>query len=125
MATRRLTDPIEPMDLANMRRNGVHSLDVRCHNCRHRVIVNVDHLPGDLTVPSFGPQMGLHHVRDDRRRRAAELARLARHCCHNHGCEGKAQHEAGDGEDAKTGFHDAASSHSGQPMPPRIATTFC
>jgi hypothetical protein len=35
--------------------HGVRSLDVQCHNCRHRVIVNVDHLPGDLTVPSFGP----------------------------------------------------------------------
>jgi hypothetical protein len=38
--------PIEPMDLANMRANGVRSLDVQCHNCRHRVIVNVRHLPG-------------------------------------------------------------------------------
>jgi hypothetical protein len=50
-------EPIEPMDLENMRQNGVRSLDVQCHNCRHRVIVNVDHLPGDLTVPSFGPRM--------------------------------------------------------------------
>jgi hypothetical protein len=50
-------EPIEPMDLTNMRANGVRSLDVQCHNCRHRVIVNVDHLPGDLTVPSFGPRM--------------------------------------------------------------------
>ena len=24
---------------------------------RHRVIVNVDHMPADLTVPSFGPKM--------------------------------------------------------------------
>jgi hypothetical protein len=50
-------DPIEPMDLANMRANGVHSLDVQCNQCRHRVINHVDHLPGDLTVPSFGPRM--------------------------------------------------------------------
>jgi hypothetical protein len=28
-----------------------------CHQCRHEVIMNVDHLPGDLTVPSFGPKM--------------------------------------------------------------------
>jgi hypothetical protein len=48
-------EPIEPMDLTSA--NGVRSLDVQCHNCRHRVIVNVDHLPGDLTVPSFGPRM--------------------------------------------------------------------
>jgi hypothetical protein len=45
------------MDLANMRQNGVRSLDVQCNQCRHRVIVNVDHLPGDVTVPSFGPRM--------------------------------------------------------------------
>jgi hypothetical protein len=40
-----------------VRANGVRSLDVECHNCRHRVIMNVDHLPGDLTVPSLGPKM--------------------------------------------------------------------
>jgi hypothetical protein len=50
-------DQIESMDLANMRANGVRSLDVQCHNCRHPVIMNVDHLPGDMTVPSFGPKM--------------------------------------------------------------------
>jgi hypothetical protein len=52
-----MDDLIEPVDLANMRANGMRSLEVQCHNCRLRVIVNVDHLPGDLTVPSFGPQM--------------------------------------------------------------------
>jgi hypothetical protein len=57
MAVRRPDDPIEPMDLANMRANGARSLDVQCNQCRHRVIVNVDHLAGDLTVPSFGPRM--------------------------------------------------------------------
>jgi hypothetical protein len=41
--------PPEPMDLANMRHNGVRSLAVHCHQCRHEVIMNVDHLPGDLT----------------------------------------------------------------------------
>ena len=53
----RFNDPIEPMDLANMRENGVRSLAVQCHQCRHEVTMNVDHLPGDLTVPSFGPRM--------------------------------------------------------------------
>ena len=48
---------IEPMDLENMRQNGVRSLAVQCHRCRHEVIMNVDHLPGDVTVPSFGPRM--------------------------------------------------------------------
>ena len=44
------------MDLANMRQNGVRSVAVQCHRCRHEVIMNVDHLPGDLTVPLFGPR---------------------------------------------------------------------
>jgi hypothetical protein len=51
---KRPNDPIEPMTLENMRANGVRSLDVQCNECRHRVIVNIDHLPGDLTVPLFG-----------------------------------------------------------------------
>jgi hypothetical protein len=53
--TKCFNDPIEPMMLANMRENGVRSL--MCHQCRHETIMNVDHLPGDLTVPSFGPRM--------------------------------------------------------------------
>jgi hypothetical protein len=57
MARSSFNDSIEPMTLENMRQNGVRSLDVQCKQCRHRVILNVDHLPGDLTVPSFGPKM--------------------------------------------------------------------
>jgi hypothetical protein len=57
MARSRFNDPIEPMDLANMRENGVRSLSVQCHQCRHLVVMNVDHLPGDLTVKSFEPKM--------------------------------------------------------------------
>jgi hypothetical protein len=56
-ARSRFNDPIEPMDLANMRQNGVRSLDVQCNQCRHRHILNVDHLSGDLTLPSVGPKM--------------------------------------------------------------------
>jgi hypothetical protein len=41
---------IEPMDLANMRQNGVRSLLVMCHGCRHEVVINVDKFPGDLLV---------------------------------------------------------------------------
>jgi hypothetical protein len=37
---------IEPMDLANMRQNGVRSLDIMCFGCRHEVIINVDQYPG-------------------------------------------------------------------------------
>ena len=50
----RLNYSIEPMDLASMRAKGVRSLSIRCHQCQHEAIMNVDHLPGDLTVPSFG-----------------------------------------------------------------------
>jgi hypothetical protein len=57
MARSRFNDPIKPMDLANMRANGVRLLDVQCNQCRHRVILNVNHLSGDLAVPSFGPKM--------------------------------------------------------------------
>ena len=45
------------MTLGNMRQNGVRSLAVQCHQCRHEVIMSVDHLPGDVTVPSFGRKM--------------------------------------------------------------------
>jgi hypothetical protein len=49
--------PIEPMDLANMRQNGVRSLAVSCWICHRRAVLNVDHLPDHMTVPSFGPRM--------------------------------------------------------------------
>jgi hypothetical protein len=42
------------MDLAKMRQNGIRSLWILCHNCQHRLIMNIDHLPGDLTVPWYG-----------------------------------------------------------------------
>jgi hypothetical protein len=74
MATRSFNDPIEPMDLANMRATGVRSLDVQCLTCRHPITMNVDHLPGDLVVPSLGPKMVCTKCGMDRRRRAAELA---------------------------------------------------
>jgi hypothetical protein len=56
MPNRRIRYEIEPMDLANMRAHGVRSLRVCCHKCLHEVIMNVDHLPGDVIVPSFGPR---------------------------------------------------------------------
>jgi hypothetical protein len=57
MARSRFNDPIEPLDLANMRANGVRSLDLQCKQCRHEVALNVDHLPGDLAIPSLVPRM--------------------------------------------------------------------
>jgi hypothetical protein len=46
-----------PMDLANMRHNGVQWIEVMCHGCRHEVILNVDQYPGDLLVREFGPRI--------------------------------------------------------------------
>jgi hypothetical protein len=57
MATRRFTDPIEPMTLGNMRENGVRSLDVTCWQCHHRAIMSADPWSDDVPVPTFGPRM--------------------------------------------------------------------
>ena len=46
-----------PMDLANMRDNGVRSLAVFCLDCHHRATVNVDDYPGHLAVKSFEARM--------------------------------------------------------------------
>ena len=43
---RRYTGP--PMDLANMRLNGVRSLYAWCLDCGHDATLNVDHLPDHL-----------------------------------------------------------------------------
>lgn len=49
----------EPMTLANMRANGVRSLDVSClgNDCHHHAVIDASGLADDLTVPSFGPRM--------------------------------------------------------------------
>jgi hypothetical protein len=36
------TDPIEPMEFANMRQNGVRPLWVQCNQCRHTGVMNVN-----------------------------------------------------------------------------------
>ena len=46
-----------PMDLENMRANGVRSLLASCLDCHRDRTVNVDHLPGHLAVPSFARRM--------------------------------------------------------------------
>jgi hypothetical protein len=46
-----------PMDLANMRENGVRALYVNCLDCGHEADVNVDAYPNELTVPSFARLM--------------------------------------------------------------------
>jgi hypothetical protein len=50
MARDGFNNPIEPMDLANMRANGVRSLLIWCRNCHPEKIMKVDHLPGNVTV---------------------------------------------------------------------------
>jgi len=61
------------MDIANMRANGVRSLDARCDQRRHEVILNVDHQPTDLTGPSLGLRMVCTKCGTVRRRCPAEL----------------------------------------------------
>jgi hypothetical protein len=46
-----------PMDLANMRMNGVRSLSVSCLDCHRSATVNVDDRPGHLAVPSFSKRL--------------------------------------------------------------------
>jgi hypothetical protein len=47
------------MDLGNMRKLGVRSLDVMCLNpdCRHQVVMNVDRFPDYTLVQSFSAKM--------------------------------------------------------------------
>lgn len=44
---------MSPMDLDNMRKNGVRHLQVFCYQCRHEADVNADDFPGHLAVKSF------------------------------------------------------------------------
>jgi Zn finger protein HypA/HybF involved in hydrogenase expression len=46
-----------PMDLANMRANGVRALAVHCLDCTHGAEVNVDDQPHHLDVPSFAQRL--------------------------------------------------------------------
>jgi hypothetical protein len=46
-----------PMTLRNMRDNGVRSLSISCHLCRHSAVLNVDSFAETVAVPSFGPRM--------------------------------------------------------------------
>jgi hypothetical protein len=50
-------EPIVPMTLGNMRRNGVRSLAVACALCHHAAVVDVEALSDDMPVPTFGPRM--------------------------------------------------------------------
>jgi hypothetical protein len=50
MARSRFNDPIEPMTLANMRANRIHSFAIYCQPCHHRV-----GLPSHTRAPSPSP----------------------------------------------------------------------
>jgi hypothetical protein len=64
--------PGPPMDLANMRRQGVHHLIAYCLNdsCRHQAMIDVSSYPGDTLVPWFRSKVtcakcGARHNRID------------------------------------------------------------
>ena len=42
---------IAPMDLANMRANGVRSVEARCEACEHEAVVSCNAMPAELPVP--------------------------------------------------------------------------
>jgi hypothetical protein len=62
------------MDLANIRQNGVRSVDVICYGCRPQVVINVEKITRRAQGALVRPARGLHEVRNDRSRCAAELA---------------------------------------------------
>ena len=45
---------IAPLTLANMRENGVRSVEAKCEACGHEAIVNVDAWPGGCPVTDVG-----------------------------------------------------------------------
>ena len=69
--------PGPPMDLANMRRQGVHHLIAHCLNdsCRHQALIDVSKYPGDTPVPWFAGKVVCNKCgpRGNRHRRATEL----------------------------------------------------
>jgi hypothetical protein len=64
MTTRPRSPATEPMTIGNMRENGMRSLSVWCHGrdalgraCGHQTVMNVDHLPAEIEIPSIGPKL--------------------------------------------------------------------
>jgi len=45
---------IEPMTLANMRENGVHSVVATCGKCQHEGVLDVQRWRADTAVPDVG-----------------------------------------------------------------------
>ena len=67
MARSRFNDPIEPMDLENMRQNGVRSLWIQCNQCRHIMVMNVEPSPRRSHRALIRAAYGLHELWGDRR----------------------------------------------------------
>ena len=63
-------EPGPPMDLENMRRQGVHHLIAFCLNdaCSHQAVIDVSSYPGDMPVPWFRSkvQCGKRGARNNR-----------------------------------------------------------
>lgn len=53
----RKAPPGPPMDLTNMRHNGVRSILISCLDCTHSQTLNVDAYAGDLPVKWFEGRM--------------------------------------------------------------------
>jgi hypothetical protein len=53
----RFDEPIQPITLGNMRANGVRLLAVSRLTEHHETVINAAECPGQMRVPSFGPQM--------------------------------------------------------------------
>ena len=74
MAPKRPTGP--PMNLANMRQNGVRAMIATWEACGHKADVKVDALPDALGVPLVADRMQLHEVRGEAGKHPARVA----HC---------------------------------------------
>ena len=55
LMAQRKHEPGPPMDLANMRAQGVRGLAVYWlnHSCRHHTVISADDYPDDMKAPSF------------------------------------------------------------------------
>jgi hypothetical protein len=67
-----------PMTLGNMRANGARVLAVCCERCHHDALSDVSEYADEVRCPRSGTAHGLHALRRDWRRRAAELGRAPR-----------------------------------------------
>ncbi len=79
--------PGPPMDLANMRENGVRRLQVRCWRCYHAAVLYLEGYDGAVLVQSFGPRMVCTRcgIIGATRGRTGRTSRGGRRCCDGRG----------------------------------------